>query len=62
MNTLEKILKHISFILGTSIFTFLFWLLLIYNNFDKWISIFLGGLLIIVVLYFVFKKGYWFID
>lgn len=62
MRKFEKILKIISLAIGTSIFAFIAWLMLIYQNFDQTTSFILGGLMMVPILYGVYRWGYLFIN
>jgi hypothetical protein len=62
MRKFEKFLKIISLGLGTVIFTFLAWLLLVYKNFNQIPAFVIGGLMVLAVIYCVFRWGYLFLD
>ncbi|MDH5606228.1 MAG: hypothetical protein OEY93_05025 [Anaerolineae bacterium] len=56
MEKFERVLKIISFTLGTGVFTFLCWLMLVYQNFPETTAYILGGILALGALagsYFV---------
>ena len=62
MRKFERFLKIFSLTVGTITFSFLFWLMLIYQNFDEITAFIIGGVLVAVVLFCVYRWGYRFID
>jgi hypothetical protein len=62
MRKLERILKVISLTVGTMTFSFLGWLMLIYSNFEETTAFIIGGILLVGILYGVYRWGYRFID
>ena len=62
MREFERILKIISLTVGTFTFSFLTWLMLIYENFEETTAFIIGGVMMAVILFCVYRWGYRFID
>ncbi len=62
MEKLERILKIFSLTIGTMIFGFLVWLMLVYPNFEKITSYIIGGIMMAAALYAVSRWGFYFIE
>lgn len=61
MRKFEKFLKIISLVLGTCTFGFIAWLMLVYQNFNETTAFIIGGLMMVGILYLVYRWGYLFI-
>lgn len=62
MRKFERFLKIISLTVGTFTFSFLFWLMLIYENFAETTALIIGGVMMAVILFCIHRWGYRFID
>ena len=62
MLKVERILKIISLALGTSIYGFIIWLMLVQQNFEQTTAFIIGGLMGVAILYGVYRWGYFFVD
>jgi len=62
MRNFERILKLISLTVGTMVFSFLAWLMLVYENFEETTAFIIGGVMMVGILWAVSRWGYYFLD